>query len=187
MRTLLALHGGRVAAYLVDSRAFNKPGLIEGGGAAAPLAALVGRALADRAPEQPVPVPMRRVPHQLREVVERAVGPARPSHTEGNPMIRINSVRMLFEAIAPWLDRAAGAARQPVSLEVVDADEQVSLEFGGPGVRVGNTRQRQHVALTRGELTAVIFGAHEARPVSIPEPLAGLFPLPLPIGMLDHS
>jgi hypothetical protein len=41
--------------------------------------------------------------------------------------------------------------------------------------------------MTRGELTGAMFGAHPARPVSIPEPLAGLFPLTLPIGILDHS
>ena len=187
MRTLLALDGGRgrVAAYLVDSRAINKPGLIEGGGEEGALAALVGRALAERDRDEAVPVPMRRVPHRLHEVVTAV--PGRAPHEEGNPMVRINDVRALFEAIAPWLGLQAGPSRPPLSVEVVDAGELVSLEFTGDAVRVGHARQLEHIAITRGELTGVIFGAHPARPVSIPEPLAGLFPLPLPIGTLDHS
>ena len=102
-------------------------------------------------------------------------------------MVRINRVRATFEAIAPWLRARADVGRPAISIEVVDAGELVSLEFEGSAVRIGGARQRAHIALTRGELTAVMFGAHAARPVATPEPLAGLFPLPLPIGMLDHS
>ena len=147
MRTLLALDGGRgrVAAYLVDSRAINKPGLIEGGGDAAALPPLVGRALSDRDPEDVVPVPLRRVPNRLREVVQTAI-PGRAPHPEGNPMIRINGVRALFEAIAPWLGLQAEASRPPLSVEVVDAGELVSLDFSRPEVKVGNAVQREHIA-----------------------------------------
>jgi GNAT superfamily N-acetyltransferase len=185
MRTLLAIRDGQVTAYLVDSRAINKPGLIEGGGSTESLEGLVERALRSSEPGRTVAVPLLRTGHALRMLIEARL-PERTPAGGGNTMVRINAPRAFFHAISGWLVRRAGGASRSLSIEIADAGEVVSLDLGRQAV-IGSERRATHAVLTRRELAAVVFGPHAERAVEIPASLADLFPIELPIPPLDHS
>ncbi len=99
VRTIVVWQRGRVAAYLVDSRSSNKPGLIEAGGAPGAVQSLVHRALSDRAPDEVVPVPLSRTSNVLRSVVLDRAGAERPLAPGGHTMVRINDARTFWHAI----------------------------------------------------------------------------------------
>ena len=71
MRTLLAMADGAPAAYLVVSRAVNKPGLIEAGGDEAGVETLVHRALAELGPDHSVSAHANLTETMLERVLAR--------------------------------------------------------------------------------------------------------------------
>ena len=119
MRTRLALREGVVVAYLVDSRATNKPGFVEGGGDPAALETLVHRALRDRQPGERVPIALMRMSHVLRRVVLQRLGDDAHPGPGGHTMVRIN------DPAALW--RALGRAGTPPA---VDRRTLASIVFG---------------------------------------------------------
>jgi GNAT superfamily N-acetyltransferase len=101
MRTLVARRGARVVGYLVDSRASNKPGILEAGGWPWAIEALLARALADRPPGTPVPVAVLRTDHVLRRVLAERLGGALAERSTpgGHTMVRINDPKGVWRAI----------------------------------------------------------------------------------------
>ena len=101
MRTLVARRGARVVGYLVDSRATNKPGFVEAGGWPWAIEALLARALADRAPEDRIPVALMRTDHVLRRVIADRLGDEFPARVQqgGHTMVRINDPKAVWRAV----------------------------------------------------------------------------------------
>ena len=101
MRTLVARRGARVVGYLVDSRATNKPGFVEAGGWPWAIEALLARALADRAPDDRIPVALMRTDHVLRRVIADRLGDDFPTRIRqgGHTMVRINDPKAVWRAI----------------------------------------------------------------------------------------
>ena len=99
MRTLLARRGGRVAGYLVDSRATNKPGILEAGGSPWAVETLVGAALRAREVGERVPVSLSRGDGGLRSVLLSALGDAARFTPGGHTMVRINQGKAFWRAI----------------------------------------------------------------------------------------
>jgi GNAT superfamily N-acetyltransferase len=99
MRTLVAWRRGRIAGYLVDSRAQNKPGIIEAGGSPGAVEALLGAALADRGADEAVSVPLLRTANVLRSVVLERLGTEASLAPGGHTMVRINDARAFWHAI----------------------------------------------------------------------------------------
>lgn len=99
MRTLLARRGGRVAGYLVDSRATNKPGFVEAGGSPWAVETLLGAALRARDAGERVPVSLSRGDGVLRSVVLNALGDAARLTPGGHTMVRINHAKGFWRAI----------------------------------------------------------------------------------------
>ena len=110
MRTLVARRGARITAYLVDSRATNKPGIVEAGGSPWAVETLVAHALRDREAGTRVPVPLPRTANVLRTVMADRLGADRPAVPGGHTMVRINDPKAFWRAIGqrgtpPGIDR----------------------------------------------------------------------------------
>lgn len=188
MTTWLALDGGRVAAYLVDSEAINKPGLLEAAGDDAAVAGLVGHALERRAPGGPTQLHVGVAPDGLAGAVRAALPGRVPDPSTDDMMVRLNDPVAFLRAIRGWLEaHTPVTARRAISMRVVDAAVTVSLDWSGSGLTIGSARRADHAELTRRELTAVLFGPHPERPVAVQPALAWLPPFPLPIPVLDRS
>ena len=119
MRTLVARRGGQIVAYLVDSRATNKPGILEAGGTPLAVEALIATALRDRAAGEDVPVGLMRVPHVLRNGVLDRLGEDGQPVTGGHTMVRINDPRAFWRALG-----------EPGSPPAIDRRELASAIFG---------------------------------------------------------
>ena len=100
MITLLACRNRVPRAYLVVSRATNKPGLIEGGGDADALGALVRHALTNWPTQSTIPAYGYVLPTRLADVLERIVPDRRKPPTE-NIMIRVNDPARVIECFRP--------------------------------------------------------------------------------------
>ena len=187
MTTWLALDGDQVAAYLVESRATNKPGLLEAGGEPGAISGLVGRVLANLGPGQSIDLHAGFAPDGLPGVVAAALPGMAPAPYEGNVMLRLNDPAGFLRGIRGWLAALRPADRRSVSVRVTDAEVTVSLEWRPFGLAVGSRELPDHVELTRRELTSVLFGAHPDRPVPVPESLTWLPRFRVPIPVLDRS
>ena len=190
LTTWLALDGERLCGYLVDSQAGNKPGILEAAGGAECVSGLVRHVL-ERLPDgATVDLHIGLTPGGLADTVQRALPGRTPGPLGGDMMVRINDPEAFLRGILGWLGAAlpARVPRESVSVGVVDADAIVSFAWTATsGLAIGSERQPGHVELTRRELTSVLFGSHPERPVDIPDALAWLPRITLPIPVLDRS
>jgi GNAT superfamily N-acetyltransferase len=187
MTTWLALSGDRVHAYLIESRATNKPGLLEAAGDPAAIAGLVRHVLERLPADASVDLQLDFAPDGLAGVARAALEDRTPAPFEGNMMLRLNDPTGFLRGIRGWLAGLRPADRRSVSIHVADADVTVSLEWRAFGLAVGSQTLPEHVELTRRELTSVIFGPHPARPFTAPEALAWFPRFRVPIPVLDRS
>ena len=116
---LVARRGARITGYLVDSRATNKPGILEAGWSPWAVETLICHALRDREPDARVPLPLMRTPGVLRTVLLDRLGADRPAVPGGHAMVRINDPKAFWRAIG---QRGAPPA--------VDRRELASAVFG---------------------------------------------------------
>jgi GNAT superfamily N-acetyltransferase len=100
MTTLLACRNRVPRAYLVVSRATNKPGLIEGGGDPDALGALVRHALTASPSPGVVPSYGYVLPTRLADLLDRIVPDRRKPPTE-NMMVRVNDPARVIECFRP--------------------------------------------------------------------------------------
>jgi GNAT superfamily N-acetyltransferase len=187
MTTWLAMDGDQVAAYLLESRATNKPGLLEAGGDPAAIGGLVRHVLERLAAGQQIDLHVGFAPDGLAAVAGRALPNVAPAPYEGNMMLRLNDPAGFLRGIRGWLAGLRSADSRSVSIGVADAGVTVSLEWRAFGLAVGSRRLPEHVELTRRELTSILFGSHPERPVGVPESLAWLPRFRVPIPVLDRS
>jgi predicted N-acetyltransferase YhbS len=186
MRTLLAMANGAPVAFLIVSRATNKPGLIEAGGDEAGVETLVHRVLTDLGSDDTIPAHANLTETMLERVLARHLAPAHEPGL-GGMMIRINDVRGFLGRISGILEYKNGGVERAFSATFDEPDETVSFQFSRKGVALGAGKQAQDFAMSRREWTSVIFGSHPARPVPLPAALSDLFPVYFPIWVLDRS
>jgi len=186
MKTLVALRRGESEAYLIVSRAANKPGLVEAGGEPPGVETLVHHALSELAEGEHLFAYEYLTPTVLGDLLRRKK-PGRSQPTAGNMMVRINNVRRFMERIAPWVEEGGAGADRRFSLAVADAGELIGFEFCSGRLALGSAKFETHVELSVRELTSIVFGPHPERPVATPEVLKDLFPFYFPIWMMDHS
>ncbi len=195
IHTFLAVGERQPAAYLVFGEAVNKPGLIEGGGEPKALEALVRYVLRERIAEA-VQVWASLTPSTLGTLIEaKKPGTGRPVEEgkgAGYQMMRVNSLEKLLRGIQNHLSGKATGLRGTICLACDEMDECVSLVFEDGTMDISYDRTSEPIALTRRQLTQLIFGGHAAlEPLSL-GPAAGeileqLFPYYFPIWGLDHS
>ena len=189
MTTWLALGAdGGLAGYLLESRATNKPGLLEGAGSDDAIAGLMRHVLRRQAADAP-PLDLQAgfAPDGLERIVATTLVDRQPLPFGGNMMLRVNDPLGFLRAIRGWLARNRPSDARSVSIRVTDAGVTISLEWRAFGLAVGSRELPEHVELTRRELTSILFGAHPDRPVEVPAAL-GWFPrFHVPIPVLDRS
>ena len=191
--TFLATDGGGFAGYLMYGESTNKPGLIEAGGPVEAVEALAahaaqqtGRDIQAITPLTPTPLGAlceARVPG-TRQPVEKAAG-------VGNQMHRINSLEGLLRSIQGHLGARSEGQSGQVSLVCTDSGEAVTLSFAGGEAEVSSGAATEPIAMTRRELTRIIFGSHPSLgPLHVRGPgeelLRLVFPYYFPIWELDH-
>ncbi len=186
MKTLIAQRDGQPQAYLVVSQAANKPGLIEGGGEHWALESLVRYALSQLSPGEEVAAYSYHCSTALGDLFEKKLADRRQAASDGM-MVRINNIPGFFAQIAPWLEKTNATRTDPFSVSLTDTGQTISFAFSADGLRLGDRQLQPHLEITRQKLTSIIFGPHPQRPVTIPGPLADLFPFYFPIWILDHS
>ena len=186
MKTLLALEGETVVAYLLVSQATNKFGFVEGGGDRAGLETLLHHALSDWAGDEPVLAYGYLTSSVLGDLLEQIM-PERRVPRPGNMMIRMNQPRPFFERITPWLEQQNQGKIRAFSVDITDADERISFEFNAQGLRLGERKLPAHVVVTRQQLTSIVFGEHLTRRTPISDEFHPLFPFYFPIWVLDSS
>jgi hypothetical protein len=152
------MRNDRPIAYLLHSRAINKPGILEAGGEPAAVEALVRQVLSELNPDDHLDVFDNLTPTVLGQVLRNKIPDRRQPLSGGPMMIRINDPERFIRNISPWLKR------------------------NNPEVDLSHLNR-----LSRRELTGVLFGAHAEHPVTIPENLKHFKPFYFPIWMLDHS
>lgn len=199
--TFLATDGGGIVGYLVYGESSNKPGLIEAGGPVEAVEALaahvvrsVGRDIQAITPLTPTALGAicgARAPG-TRQPVEKAAG-------VGNQMHRINSLEGLLRSIRGHLGAKSEGRTGQVSLVCTDSGEAVTLDFADGEAEVSAGACAEPIALTRRELTRLVFGSHPViGPLDVGGPGAGpstspgqallnlVFPYYFPIWELDH-
>ena len=186
MRTLIARRKEAPVAYLVVSNAINKPGLIEAGGDEAALETLVNRALSELKGDQYFDAYDNLTETVLGKLLQRNMPERRQASTK-SMMVRINNFPAFFHKIARWLEKKNAGASREFSLGLTGTNEVVGFRFTKVGLALTANRLKQHLEMSRQELTAAVFGAHPARPTTPPEITRDLFPLYFPIWILDHS
>ena len=187
MRTLVALRDGKPVAYLLVSRAINKPGLLEAGGDAIGVETLVHCVLSRLGENAVLPAHANLTPSILGDVFNARLPERRQPHAGGHMMVRINHVRTFMKKIANWLvARNAGVARR-FSIAITDTDEVTSFEFHDDTLELGARELDTRLEMSLRDFTSVVFGPHSERPVSVPAVVEGLFPFYFPICLLDHS
>jgi len=186
MRTLVALRNGRFAAYLLVSRAVNKPGLIEAGGEDEAVESLVRRATIECGADEPIRAHVNLSETVLERVLARRI-PDRREWTPASMMVRINNPASFFRKIASVLEKRNQGFERAFSIRIVDSRETLSFRFSKTGLALGADRLAPHFEMSLREWTSVVFGEHPARPVPAPEAMQGLFPLYFPVWVLDRS
>ena len=194
--TFLAAKGEEVVAYLMIGKGANKPGLVEGGGDAEGLEALVSRALIELGSDSELQVPVPLTPSALGSLIEaRKPGSGQPIEEAkgvGHQMMRVNSLGGLLRQISDYLRGKSARLHGDVCLVCSDTGEAVTLRFHDGDLYVSAERSSEQIVLTRRQLTQLIFGPH---PVAAPfepngragELLQRIFPYYFPIWELDHS
>ena len=191
--TFLATDGGGFAGYLMYGESSNKPGLIEAGGPVEAVEALASHVVRSAGRDNQAITPLTptplgalceaRVP-ETRQPVEKAAG-------VGNQMHRINSLEGLLRSIRGHLGSRSEGQSGQVSLVCTDSGEAVTLSFANGEAEVSSGAATEPIALTRRELTRVVFGSHPTLgPLDVSGPGADLlqlvFPYYFPIWELDH-
>ncbi len=191
MTTWLAVRDGRPIAYLVDSRAINKPGLLELGGDETAVEGLLRRVLAGLGSGQALDLQVGFVPDPFDAIAARALAGVEGTPYGGSMMIRLNDPAGFLRSIRSWLAAAVPRDAPAVTIHVTDPadglDEVVSVERRPYGFAIGERRHPVAVDLSRRELTSIVFGAHPARPFDVPPALAWFPPFRMPIAVLDRS
>ena len=195
MTTLLAMDMGHAVAYLVVSRASNKLGIIEGGGDARALQALIKQALLLRDLNDPAHAIVPLNPTAFGDVLEASKPDSAVLDTEagiGFQMMRVNSVCSLIGKITDHLQTQGAALNGEVCLVCTDDGEAVTIRFRDGEVEVSPERSGDPVELSRRQLAKLIFGPHPAaEPITVGgkagEILDTIFPYYFPIWELDHS
>ena len=191
--TFLATDDGGFAGYLMYGESTNKPGLIEAGGPVEAVESLAAHVVRRVGSDMQVITPL--TPTALgslcesrlsgtRQPVERAAG-------VGNQMHRINSLEGLLRSIRGHLGARSEGHSGQVSLVCTDSGEAVTLDFDGGVAEVSTGAATHPIALTRRELTRLVFGSHPTiGPLDVSGPGADLlrlvFPYYFPIWELDH-
>ena len=189
MTTWLALDGARVAAYLLESRATNKPGLLEAAGEQVAIAGLVRHVL-DRLERRARPSTCRPgfAPDGLPRTVTPPCADRTPAAYGGNMMLRLNDPAAFLRGIRGWL--AAHPPRGPARRSR-SASWTPARPCRSSGERSDSRSGRASCGTTsrsrRRELTSVLFGPHADRPVDVPAALAWLPRFRVPIPVLDRS
>jgi GNAT superfamily N-acetyltransferase len=186
MTTLLASRDGRPTAYLVVSRAPNKPGLIEGGGDPAALESLVRHALAAWSDAEPIECYGYVRSTTLGDLLQKRVPDRRLPQIE-TMMVRVNLPQRLLACLQDDLVRAAGPPAPPLAIRITDADELVAFDPAAPAGAGPSRRQPEQLTLTRRQFTSLLFGEHPLRPADLPAVARQLAPFDLPIWILDRS
>ncbi len=191
--TFLAADGGGIVGYLAYGESSNKPGLIEAGGAVEAVEALAAHVVRGAGRGVQAITPLTRT--ALGALCEaRAPGTRQPVEKAagvGNQMHRINSLEGLLRSIRGHLgDRSKGQSGM-VSLACADSGEEVTLSFADGVAEVSPGAATEPVAMTRREMTRLIFGSHPAiGPLDVDGRGAALlravFPYYFPIWELDH-
>ena len=194
-KTLLAMKGKEAVAYLMLGEGTNKPGLIEGGGEADGLEALVHHVLREReGRETQALAPL--TPTSLGKLLESHLpGGGRPiegADGVGPQMMRVNSLEGLLRRIGNHLSRRTKGVRGEVCLVCHESGEAVTLGFDDGLVSVSAGRTLDAVVLSRRQLTELIFGPYAAaKPLNIDakarDLLERVFPFYFPVWELDHS
>lgn len=187
METLFALHDGRPVAYLVVSRASNKPGLLEAGGDAGTVEALVRHALLELEGDAVLDGHANLTPSVLGDVLHERMPERRQPNLGGHQMMRINNVRAFMARISTWLVGRNADAPRAFSITVTDTGETISFEFREDTLALGAEAPEPRLVMSLRDLTSVVFGSHPERPVPVSPVLKGLFPFYFPIYVLDHS
>jgi GNAT superfamily N-acetyltransferase len=187
MTTWLAMAGERVAGYLLESRASNKPGLLEAAGEPEAIEGLLRHVLERLGPDQSVDQQVDFAPDGLAAVAADRLADVEPKPFDGNMMLRLNDPAAFLRAIRPWLSARRTPEARSTSVRVVDAGVTVALEWDASGLAIGSRRVPDHVDLTRRDLTSVLFGPHPDRPYEAPAALDWLPRLHVPIPVLDRS
>ena len=183
---LIALKQGTPVAYLINSNASNKPGLIEAGGESSALETLLHHALSGLEPRESIEAYDNLTPTGLGALLHHRISERRLLY-EKSMMIRINQPTRFLQRIGSWIEKRNAGVNREFSLHLTDAGEQISFHFTDAGLQLGKKRLSNHVETTRQELTSWIFSPHPARPSSPPEVFSGLFPFYFPIWILDQS
>ena len=186
MHTLMVREDGTATGYLIVSGAGNKPGLIEAGGSAEAVETLYSHALREFPEGSQVQSYEPLTGSTAGRLLERNL-PGRRQLTTKSMMIRINCPTAFLHKIRPWLERRTGSGGEEFSIDVTDAAERISFRSTRKGLILGRERLAQHFALTRRDLTALVFGPHPVRgeePTGIKTPL---FPFYFPLWQLDQS
>lgn len=196
MHTLLAFEDDDVAAYLTVGQGTNKPGLVEGGGDHRALEALVRHARAEWPADQDLQVVLPLTPCALGKVVG-AIKPGQQRPVEqasgiGFQMMRVNDFGLLIRQLGNHLRRRSAGIRGEACVVSEDTNEAVSLRAHDGEVEVTDERLPDAVALSRRQLTQLVFGGHASAPPldlhgSGAHLLDALFPIYAPIWEIDHS
>ena len=194
-KTLFAMEGPSIAAYLTFGRSSNKPGIIEAGGSPAGVEALVRHVLEHEVHDAPTQAVVPLTESVLGSLLEaRKPGTRRPIEEAagvGQQMHRVNSLKGLLTRIQGHLQRKAAAVEGEVTLSCEETGETVGLRFDSGRFSFAEDVAMDEVVLTQRELAQLIFGAHPtSQPVEIRgtpgEILSRIFPYYFPIWELDH-
>ena len=192
--TFVAADGDQVTAYLTLGAGTNKPGLIEAGGTAEGLEALLKHILSAR--DQQIQALVLLTPSVLEKVIEASKpGAGRPIEEAagiGFQMIRLNSLEKLLRSSVSLLREKSVGRRGDLTLNCSDAEESFTIHFRDGEVDFSNASGAAQVFLTRRQWVQLIFGPHPSHPAPFVEGVAGellkqVFPFYLPIWELDHS
>lgn len=187
MTTWLALDGDRVAGYLLDSRATNKPGLLEAAGDPVAIAGLVHHVLEGLPAGVTVDAQVGFAPDGLAAILESTLADVRPTPYDGNMMLRLNDPAGFLRGIRSWLVAHRPDEARSVSIRVPDAGVTVGFEWRAFGLAIGARELPEHLELSRRDLTSILFGSHPDRPIAVPAALAWLPRFRVPIPVLDRS
>jgi hypothetical protein len=184
----LAVDGDRVAASLLESRATNKPGILEAAGDRRAIEGLLRHVLERLAPDATIDVHTGFAPDGLAPLVGGPLAPTPAVPYDGNMMLRLNDPAAFLRSIRGWLAANRPPDARSVSIALTDIPETtVSIEWRAFGVAITSKRLPEHLELTRRELTSALFGAHPSVPVDVPAALAWFPRFHVPIPVLDRS
>ena len=192
--TFVAEDRGQVAAYLTVGAGTNKPGLIEAGGTAEGLEALLKHILSAR--DQQIQALVSMTPSVLEKVIEtRKPGSGHPIEEAagiGFQMMRLNNLEKLLRSSVSFLREKSAGLRGDLTLNCSDATENFTIHFRDGEVDFSNAPGAAQVFLTRRQWIQLIFGPHPSHAPPLIEGAAGelleqIFPFYLPIWDLDHS